>query len=238
MSEQLAIPEAAAFRKLDEPTTPMQLLAMAVSQNLDMDKLAKLMDLQERWEKNEARKAYVEAMTAFKSEQLEIRKNKHVKFGNTEYDHATLDNVVDVIVGALSKYGLSHGWQIEQTPERIKVTCKITHRGGHSESVTLESGADTSGSKNSIQAIASALTYLERYTLLAATGMAPKGADNDGATWGELAERVEWIENCRAKEEKDRIYKQAFKDASERKDAKALLVLLEASKKWDKEHRQ
>jgi hypothetical protein len=46
----------------------------------------------------------------------------------------------------------------------------------------LESAPDESGGKNSIQAIASAVSYLERYTLLAATGLAVKGMDNDGRT--------------------------------------------------------
>jgi len=42
-----------------EPTslTPMTLINMAVSQGADTDKLKQLMDLQERWEANEARKA-------------------------------------------------------------------------------------------------------------------------------------------------------------------------------------
>ena len=51
---------------------------------------------------------------------------------------------------------------------------------GHSEETTLKAPPDTSGSKNSIQAIGSTVTYLERYTLLAATGMAAAGMDNDG----------------------------------------------------------
>ena len=41
-------------------TTPAALLAMAVQQGADLDKLERLMALQERWEANEARKANVE----------------------------------------------------------------------------------------------------------------------------------------------------------------------------------
>jgi hypothetical protein len=51
---------------------------------------------------------------------------------------------------------------------------------GHSEETTLRAIPDTSGSKNSIQAIGSTVTYLQRYTLLAAVGMAAAGMDNDG----------------------------------------------------------
>ncbi len=44
--------------------TPQQMLAIAVQQGADLQKLEKLMELQERWEKNQARKAYVAAMAA------------------------------------------------------------------------------------------------------------------------------------------------------------------------------
>jgi hypothetical protein len=44
----------------------------------------------------------------------------------------------------------------------------------------MNSGPDDSGGKNKIQAIASAKSYLERYTLLAITGLATKDMDDDG----------------------------------------------------------
>ena len=51
----------------------------------------------------------------------------------------------------------------------------------------MQSLPDTSGSKNSIQAISSAVTYLQRYTLLAATGLSTSelgNLDNDGRGTG------------------------------------------------------
>ena len=60
--------EALARVERDESTavvaiTPMQMIAQAVAQGADIDKLQKLMDLQERWEANEARKAYEKQQT-------------------------------------------------------------------------------------------------------------------------------------------------------------------------------
>lgn len=162
-----------------QPATPATLVAMAVAQGADIEKLEKLMAMQERWEKNEARKAFVDAMAEFKREDLTIGKNKHVKFqtskGITEYDHAELCDVTDVVVPALAKHGISHGWKVHQEGGRISVTCTLTHRLGHFEDVTMSAGADDSGGKNAIQAIASTKTYLERYTLLAATGLSTGG---------------------------------------------------------------
>lgn len=165
--------------------TPMQLLQSAVEKGATVEQLAGLLALQERWEANDARKAFVAALSAFKADPPTIIKNKRAGFDSkrtgerTDYEFATLDMVAAVIGEALSRHGLSHRWETKQAEGKISVTCVLMHRLGHSERVTLEAGADASGSKNSIQAIGSTVTYLERYTLLAATGLAAKGQDND-----------------------------------------------------------
>lgn len=172
-------------RHPEPAVTPMQMLQMALERGTDLDQLQKLMDLQERWEKNEARKAFVVALSDFKAAPPTLMKNKKASFGKdnsakTEYEYATLPQVVGVIAPALSKHGLSHRWSTSQDDKAIVVTCTLTHVMGHSESVTLQAPADITGSKNAIQAIGSTVTYLERYSLLAITGLAAAGQDDDG----------------------------------------------------------
>jgi len=178
--EERAIP---INRTVPQDTNPAGLLQIAVSQGADLAKLEKLMELQERWEANEARKAYTKAMATFKTNPPKILKDAHVMYkaggGTTEYNHATLGQVASAIGTALSEHGLSAAWKTEQNGQII-VTCTITHEQGHSESTSLSADADTSGSKNAIQAIGSTITYLQRYTLLALTGIAAKDQDDDG----------------------------------------------------------
>ena len=163
--------------------SPAALMMVAIEKNLDLDKVEKAMALQERWEANEARKAYHDAMAGFKAEPPEIEKDRHVKFqtakGTTEYRHASLANVTAKINAALSVHGLSAGWKVAQADKQITVTCTITHRLGHSESTSLSGSPDDSGSKNPIQAVGSTISYLERYTLLALTGLATHDMDDD-----------------------------------------------------------
>lgn len=167
-----------------DPVTPANLLQIAVSQGADLEKLSRLMDLQERYEANEARKQYVAAMAAFKLNPPEILKDTRVSYstskGQTEYSHASLGNVTNTISAGLSKHGLSAGWSTGQQDDKITVRCTVTHSAGHSESTSLSAVADTSGGKNAIQAIGSTISYLERYTLLAITGLATQDMDNDG----------------------------------------------------------
>lgn len=177
--------EEFAQTQMEVDTSPSGMLAYAMRQGADMEQISRLMDLKDRWEAGEARKAFVAAMAAFKSEPLTIIKDKHVQFqtskGVTVYDHATIGNVTAVIVSALAKHGFSHKWEPTQADGKITVLCKITHSQGHSETTTMTASADDSGGKNSIQAIASTVTYLQRYTLLAATGLATSDqADDDG----------------------------------------------------------
>ena len=162
--------------------TPMQLVQMAVSQGADIDKLSKLLDLQLRWEADQARKAFIVALNDFKADAPKIIKTKEVSFGagKTAYKHALAGVASEQIGAALAVHGISHRWDVQQEAAKIKVTCILTHAQGHSERVSLEATPDTSGSKNSIQAIGSTVSYLQRYSLFAATGLVPLDADTDG----------------------------------------------------------
>lgn len=163
---------------------PMGIIQSALNGGADLDELEKLLTLKERWEQNEAKKAYHKAMAKFKENPPRIEKDVTVGYstqkGKVGYSHASLANVVDKITAELSKYELSASWKVQQN-NSVTVTCIITHSMGHSEETALTADADTSGSKNSIQALGSTITYLERYSILALTGLAAHGMDNGGA---------------------------------------------------------
>lgn len=181
-----------ALKAIEQPTdvndsaSLMRIIDRAAqSGDFDVAKLESLLAVKERWEAGEARKAFVVALNQFKADPPVLTKNKLVSFqtskGKTEYKHATLDQVSGIIGAALARVGISHRWEIEQLDGgKIRVTCVLTHSQGHSERVPLQGSPDDSGGKNSIQGIGSTVTYLQRYTLLAATGMAvADGSDDD-----------------------------------------------------------
>lgn len=199
-----------------QAVTPMAMLQLAVEKGASVEQLERLMALQERYEANEAKKEFVAAMTRFKESPVIIEKNATVDFtsqkGRTHYKHATLANVCDSIGPELSKVGISHRWETEQLEGgMIRVTCILTHSRGHSERVWLQAGRDESGNKNNIQAVGSTVTYLQRYTLLAATGMAVadqrdddgrggKGMALDEAVKADYLAAIEALENKKASE--------------------------------------
>ena len=166
---------------------PMNMIERAIVQGAGMDVIEKLMGLQERWEANQARKAFDEAMAAAKAEIPTIRKNRHVGFesrkagaARTDYRHEDLAEIARTVDPILAKHGLSYRFRTtSEINQPVSVTCIVSHRLGHSEENRLTAGRDESGNKNSIQAIGSAITYLQRYTLKAALGLAASN-DDDG----------------------------------------------------------
>ena len=168
---------------------PIDIINKAMDQNIDLDKVEKWIELQERYEANEARKAYHKAMAEFKSNPIQIDKDKKVKYLQVKYSHASLANIIEKITPGLSTVGLHLSWRTEQG-DQVKVTCRIAHSLGHYEENSLCAKADSSGSKNSIQAIGSTVSYLERYTALAILGLSTKDQDDDGQS-SEETEKID-----------------------------------------------
>lgn len=181
-AERNVIPYDQTPQSVAPVQTPMQMLTVAVSKGMSPDTIKGFMDLQERWEKAEAARAYNTAFAAFKNEAVAVIRNKTVTDGPLKgKSYAELFAVVDAVTPALSKHGLSHAWKVtKDEKDWLEVTCILKHVTGHSESVSFGGPPDTGGAKNPIQARASTKTYLERYTLLAVCGLAAKDQDNDG----------------------------------------------------------
>jgi hypothetical protein len=155
--------------------TPMDMLSRAVDRGADLDMIEKLLDLQERWETNQARKAFDAAISEAKAQIPPIERTGKGHNDKRYADFAAYARAVDPII---TKYGLSYRFRTTQA-DRITVTCILAHKAGHFEENDLSGPADTSGSKNAIQAIGSTLTYLQRYSLIQALGLSASN-DDDG----------------------------------------------------------
>lgn len=177
---------AAAAMQPATPHTPLSIVQAALaSGNVEMYReavaLAKEMDA------ITSRKAFDNAMADAKAHIPVIRKNRRVGFDSkrsgsarTEYAHEDMAEIARTIDPILSERGLSYRFRTSSEPNLpIKVTCIISHREGHSEETSLYAARDDSGNKNGIQAIGSTVTYLQRYTLKAALGLAAS-EDDDG----------------------------------------------------------
>jgi DNA-binding FrmR family transcriptional regulator len=164
--------------------TPMAMIDRALSSGASLEMIEKLMSLQERWEANQARKAFNEAFAAFKAEAVTVVRNRKVNDGPLKgKSYAELVSFVEAATPALSKHGLSASWNITRDEKDwIEVTCTVEHSLGGNKKVALGGPPDAGGAKNTLQARISTVTYLERATFKAACGLAEQGDDNDGAS--------------------------------------------------------
>lgn len=167
--------------------TPMQMLSAAMERGTDMAQLEKLMELQERWDTNNARRAFNAAFAAFKAEAVTIIRGTTIKDGPLKgKTHATLHDVIVATTPKLSVHGLALSWRLSRDEKDwMEVTCTLRHVDGHSETVSMGAAPDTGPGRNAIQARGSSTTYLERYTATAILGLATSDQDDDGGASGD-----------------------------------------------------
>jgi hypothetical protein len=167
-----------------------RLLQIAIERNAGAEQFAMLVDSIMKARKEDARLQFEAALGRFKHHLPEVFKTRKVSFptsggGKTEYSHAELDKAAQICADELKKEGITFNWKPGSSEgTKTRMVCVFRHPdSGHVEDMaTLDGPADTSGGKNNVQAIGSTVTYLQRYTLLAACGIVAKGMDNDGAT--------------------------------------------------------
>lgn len=182
-------------RSTDRSMSPVVVAGLKIlEQNPSPETLRELLKVQQEWEANEARKEYAAAMVNLKADLPSVlAHDKHVKFNTTEYTHTSLGAAVGAVLPHLINYGFAHSWHPSTVnPNEIAVACRLTHRNGHYQEVELRAPPDPKGGKNGPQAVASTVTMLERYTLLALLGIAtadmeePTGAEDDAPNMGKV----------------------------------------------------
>jgi hypothetical protein len=182
----------------------------AANPAVDVDKMMKLLEMRERVEAAEAKKAYAAALaqlqpilpTVDRNGRITITKKDKPEEVIQSTPYALWEDINEAIRPVLAAHSFSLSFRTGQTPEgKITVTAVLAHSEGHSEETTITLMHDSSGSKNSVQAVGSSISYGKRYTaglLLNITSRAPGDADDDGAKAGApgtiSAEQVETLQ--------------------------------------------
>lgn len=159
-------------------TSPAHLIEMAITQGAEVDKLERLMDMQERWERREAEKAFNRAISEFQFICPRIAKTKQ----GHGYKYATLGDIQAQIKDTARQCGISWRWETkEQTDERLTVNCIVTHVDGHSRSTESTTFIEAGNKMQSrTQMVGVATTYAQRYSLIGALGISTADEDMDG----------------------------------------------------------
>jgi hypothetical protein len=153
--------------------TPMQMAYQLAARGTDVATIREMLAIGRDMQADQARQAFDAAFASAKAEIKPIVKNRDGH--NAKY--ADLSAYADAIDEILGKHGLA--WR-HTTPSQTEKTITVVCILSHSEQTPLTAGFDTSGNKNAIQSMGSTITYLQRYTLGMALGLATTAVDNDG----------------------------------------------------------
>ncbi len=183
-ADVLVLPRQSEFATVGD------LVRYAIETGMALDRLEGLMCYLGRALESDAELAFIAAMVEFKKAAPSIYKDQSGVLENGEsYTHATAGGVCEAIIGLLAAQGITHNWDTAYLPDgMISVACNLVHLKGHRESTAMEAPPDSTGRMNAIQSMSSSITALQRQTLLAACGLAPKymAMDDDGRAAGSV----------------------------------------------------
>ena len=137
--------------------------------------------------------AFRRDFAAFRGENIIAPKNKRVNRGSGgSFDQAEYHVICNLISPALSRHGFSFrhdqkfglkAWPSSEDQQAsigwVEVTCYLEHKDGHVESLTLEGPQGDQGVNTPVQNMQLTASYLKRQSLLAITGTATGGEDDE-----------------------------------------------------------
>ncbi len=159
----------------------LTLIDKAIEKDIDVDKFAKLVDIVKMLENEKAKRDFYESFSKFQSSIPTIFKNAEVNmgYGKPRYNYATLSDIITAIQKPLGEANLSFRWEISNNNDIIEVTCILSHSGGYELQTSIQAPKDATPGKSNVQAIASTITYLKRYTLISLLGIGTADPDDD-----------------------------------------------------------
>ena len=162
----------------------LTLIDKAIEKDIDVDKFAKLVNIVKMLENEKAKRDFYEALSNFQGEVPTIIKKSEVNmgYGKPHYNYASLGDIITEIQKPLQKCGLSYHWRVNNDDSFIEVICILAHKSGYELQTSISAAKDTTPGKSNVQAIASTITYLKRYTLISLLGIGTADPDDDAVS--------------------------------------------------------
>jgi hypothetical protein len=179
-------PESTAVAATSEVAAVMQMIERAAANpQVDVVKLEKLLDMQERIFEKNAEIAFNGAMAEMQAELPVVRENGVIEIpGRKATRYAKFEDINEVVKPVLQRHGFAVSFRINSENNKVRVTGILAHRAGHREETSMELPVDTSGSKNPVQAVGSSVSYGKRYVMEALLNLTSRGQDDDGKRGG------------------------------------------------------
>jgi len=172
---------------VDEPQTGLvaMLERLATNPDVPVDKLERLLAMQERIQGRQAETDFNASMTAAQSEVGRVAPDGNNPQTKSKYaTYGKLDKILRPIY-VQHGFALSFNTGDAPTADTVRVMCRVSHRGGHSELYKVDMPSDGKGAKGGdvmtkTHATGAAMSYGMRYLLKFIFNVAIGEDDNDG----------------------------------------------------------
>jgi hypothetical protein len=156
----------------------------AMNPDVDIDKMERLLEMQERIMARDAEAAFNVALSEMQPELPTII----ARDTGQSSKYAKWEKIYPKIMPVINKHGFALSFKTDTEPGQITVTAILRHKAGHSDQTSLPLPSDTSGNKNNVQAVGSSVQYGKRYAVTALLNLNVAGEDDDAhkAGAGEL----------------------------------------------------
>lgn len=167
---------------VSESATILQVIQRAAADpQCDIEKMERLMAMHERMQARSAEAEFNAAMARMQIEMPSIAERGAIKVnGSVRSNYATFEDINDVVKPVMKEYGFAISFRVDNEGSMIKVTGVLMHQAGHREETSMLLPSDSSGSKNSVQAVGSSVSYGKRYVMSALLNITTRGEDDDG----------------------------------------------------------
>lgn len=176
---------------VDFSASLMDVIAKAARDpSVDIDKMERLLAMQERVQERAAKQAFTEAKIAMREHLPEITMKGMIvikKDGEVmqETPFARFEDLHELVMPILSQHGFDLKFKNGLSEDgKVRVTTILSHVEGHEDSTHFDLPHDSSGSKNPVQAVGSSTKYGMRYGTISILNLRVVGDDDDGVSSG------------------------------------------------------
>lgn len=171
----------------DDASLVLMFERLAKDPAVDVEKLERLIAMQERIMAHNAKAAFDTAFARMQSELPEVTEKGQItaKGGGVRSTYAKLEDIHQAIKPVLKTHGFAIRHRTEWPRDGIiRIVGILSHEHGHSEESSFEAPMDRSEYRTDIQSMGSTVSYGRRYTTLDLLNISTRGVDDDGQKSG------------------------------------------------------
>lgn len=169
-------------RLAERPAAMMEAIQRAaMDPACDVAKMQALLDMAERMQATNARIEYQAALARIQEVMPRIGRDGKITVNSVVRSrYATLERIDKIVKPLLAAEGFSLQFDTAESGSKITVFGKLAHREGHFDVKQIALALESSGAKNSVQAMGSTISYGQRYLIKMFLNIVEEGEDTGG----------------------------------------------------------